>query len=127
MDKGYQTRGFTLIELMVALFILSIGLLGMIKMQMSSIQGNAFSGRMTTAIALAQDQMEIIINQDLDPWEDVTDTLGNPTLMGRQYAGYTVNWTITTDVPTPNLATVNVEVQWPGGTNPVRQVSYKRR
>jgi len=127
MDKGYQTQGFTLIELMVALFILSVGLLGMIKMQMSSIQGNAFSGRMTTAIALAQDQMEILINQDLDPWVDVTGTMNDPTLMGRQYVGYTVNWTITTDDPTTNLATVNVQVQWPGGTNPVRQVCYKRR
>ncbi len=127
MNKGYQTQGFTLIELMVALFILSVGLLGMIKMQMSSIQGNAFSGRMTTAIALAQDQMEILINQDLDPWADVTGTLNDPTLMGRQYDGYTVNWTITTDDPTPNLATVTVEVQWPGGSNPVIQVCYKRR
>jgi prepilin-type N-terminal cleavage/methylation domain-containing protein len=127
MDKGYQTQGFTLIELMVALFILSVGLLGMIKMQMSSIQGNAFSGRMTTAIALAQDQMEIIINQDLDPWAVDGGILTDPTLMGRQYSGYTVNWTIDPDVPTDNLATVTVEVQWPGGTNPVRQVSYKRR
>ncbi len=127
MNKGYQTQGFTLIELMVALFILSVGLLGMIKMQMSSIQGNAFSGRMTTAIALAQDQMEILINQDLDPWEDDEDTLDDPTLMGRQYVGYTVNWNITADVPTPNLATVTVDVQWPGGTNPVTQVCFKRR
>ncbi len=127
MDKGYQTQGFTLIELMVALFILSVGLLGMIKMQMSSIQGNAFSGRMTTAIALAQDQMEILINQDLDPWADVTGTLNDPTLMGRQYDGYTITWNITTGVPTNNLATVTVQVQWPGGPSPVTQVSYKRR
>lgn len=128
--KVFRGRGgFTLVELMAALVVLSIGLIGLMRMQMSSIQGNAFGGRMSTAIALGQDQMENLISQDLNPWPagPVTGTQADPTLMGRQYEDYTVTWTITPDSPILNVATLDVQVQWPGGQNPVHLVCMKKR
>ncbi len=124
-----RVQGFTLIELMVALFILSIGLLAMAKMQMSSIQGNAFGGRMTTAVALAQDQMEDLINRSLDPWPVATESepVSDPTLMGVTYSGHEVTWTIEPDSPIANVATLTVVVQWPGGQTPITLVGIKRR
>ncbi len=50
--------GFTLIEVLVALTILVIGLLGVALMQVVSIQGNTFSREMAVATGLGQDMLE---------------------------------------------------------------------
>lgn len=50
--------GFTLIEVLIALTILSIGLLGVAIMQVTSISGNTFSREMNVATGLAQDMLE---------------------------------------------------------------------
>lgn len=129
MKTNNRKQGFTLIELMVALFILSIGLLAMAKMQMSAIQGNTFGGRMTTAVALGQNQMESLINQSLDPWPLVTNSqvVPDPTILGEQYTGHTISWSITPNAPIPDTVTLRVVVEWPGGGTPITLVSIKRR
>ncbi|HDH02444.1 MAG TPA: prepilin-type N-terminal cleavage/methylation domain-containing protein [Nitrospirae bacterium] len=50
--------GFTLVEVLVALTILVIGLLGVALMQVVSIQGNTFSREMAVATGLGQDMLE---------------------------------------------------------------------
>ncbi len=50
--------GFTLVEVLVALIILVIGLLGVALLQVTSISGNTFSREMATATTLAQDLLE---------------------------------------------------------------------
>ena len=46
-------NGFTLIEVLVAIVILSVGLLGMASLTVAIIQGNKFSNDLTTATTLA--------------------------------------------------------------------------
>jgi len=48
----HNGRGFTLIEVMVAIALLVIGILGLIATATSVIQGNAISRQMTTAMSL---------------------------------------------------------------------------
>ncbi len=129
MIRKLGIQGVTLVELMVALTILSIGLLGISKMQLFSLQGNAFGGRLSTGLALAQNQMEGLINQDLDPWPEnpSTGSQPNPTFMGRQYNGYTITWTITPDTLNTDMAILGVRVQWPGGGTPISLIFHKRR
>ncbi len=50
--------GFTLIEVLIALTILLIGLLGVALMQVISISGNTFSKEMAVATGLGQDMVE---------------------------------------------------------------------
>lgn len=51
-------RGFTLIEVMVAIVILTVGLLSLAQMMVLATHSNTLSGRMTSSSALAKEQLE---------------------------------------------------------------------
>jgi Tfp pilus assembly protein PilV len=141
----HRSDGFSFSELLIALFVFSVGIMGMMKLQVSSIQQNAFSGRMTTAVALAQRQMESLISQEMEaeggifdpavnPWPLADDQLmvysdpeTNPQVGSATFKGYTVHWEITANAPIDDMATMQVRVQWPNGNNPITLISYRRR
>jgi len=51
-------KGFTLIEVLVALGVFSVALLGLEKMHLTAIQVNTVANRLTQATTLAQDRVE---------------------------------------------------------------------
>ena len=51
-------EGFSLIEVLVALAILAVGLLGLALFQTTAIKGNAIASKWTVATELAQDRLE---------------------------------------------------------------------
>ena len=63
--KGLKQRegGFTLLELMVAIVILSVGILGVATMQTSAMRANLRGYQMTEATTLAQDRLEYLLTQ----------------------------------------------------------------
>ena len=58
IKKAARQDAFTLLEVLVAISILSIGLLAVASMQVAAIQGNFHAKGVTTATALAQDTLE---------------------------------------------------------------------
>ncbi|MEW6079313.1 MAG: prepilin-type N-terminal cleavage/methylation domain-containing protein [Thermodesulfobacteriota bacterium] len=72
---GASTGGFTIIEVMLALVIFSVGLLGVASMQTSSVTGNTSSKLNTMAVEYASDYMENLlalgVDKDID---DIFDT-----------------------------------------------------
>lgn len=50
--------GFTLIELLVAMALSTVGLLGLLALQMIAIRGNVMSRNLSEAIGIAQTQLE---------------------------------------------------------------------
>jgi type IV pilus modification protein PilV len=102
--------GFTLIEVMVALVILSIGLLGLAALQLVAVKGNAFSTEMTYATMLAQQQAEILKSR---PYTDADLTEGSHSAVGNSKGvQYTVTWNVTNDSPDTDMKTVNLTVTW---------------
>lgn len=55
-----NSKGLTLIEVLVAIVILAIGLLGVAKMQYMAVAGNAFGREMQVAVQLGQEKLEMI-------------------------------------------------------------------
>jgi len=64
--------GFSLIEVLVALTIFAIGLLALASMQMTAINGNAISQRLTTETSVAEGVMEWL--QSLPATDPIFDT-----------------------------------------------------
>lgn len=60
MDIRKQQQGFTLVEVLVAIAVLTIGLLATAYMQAQSIEGNAQAIRTTKAATWAQDRIETL-------------------------------------------------------------------
>ena len=61
-DNKNQQSGFTLLEVLIALFIFSIGILGVNAMQLTSIQGNGKANRISEASNIAADRIEQILS-----------------------------------------------------------------
>ena len=61
MQKVTKNRkGFTILEVMVAILVLSIGILGLAPLFVVSMYGNSFSNEMTRANLLATDKIETL-------------------------------------------------------------------
>ena len=59
LAKGkHHQQGYSLVEVMVAILILTIGLLALAKMQTQAVASNSFGSQLTQATFLAQDKLE---------------------------------------------------------------------
>jgi type IV pilus assembly protein PilV len=108
-----QSKGFTLIEVMIALVILAVGILALATMQIVSIRSNAFSSEMTYATMMAQTRLEAIRNMNYD---DVTAvgqvTLPvDPTTKG---IAYRVQRLVQNNTPVTDMKTVTLVIDWLG-------------
>jgi type IV pilus assembly protein PilV len=56
--KNQKTGGFTLLEVLVAMVILAVGLLGMASLSVGIIKGNELSKEVSSATTCAREKME---------------------------------------------------------------------
>jgi len=121
--KNKKEKGFTLIEVLIAISILTVGILAMASMQISSIRGNYFSSNLTGGTNWAQDKVEYLISLDYDH-NDLKDTdgdgnggLDDTTSATSDYPPethdiYTLYWNVAPDWPVNNTKTIRVIVTW---------------
>jgi type IV pilus assembly protein PilV len=105
-------EGFTLIEITIALVVMSIGLTALAAVQISAIRGNAFSKRMTTAVSIADGKMEQIKNGSY-----ASIIPESATQVTQSNMNFTRQVTVTNNIaPLTNTKTVNVTVSWSEGS-----------
>lgn len=80
-DRAPRQRGFSLIEVLVALLVLSIGLLGLAALQTTSLQFNTGSYHRTQATFLAYDiidrmraNIDVVADSDGNAYDQPTST-----------------------------------------------------
>ncbi len=74
MNRLQQNSGFSLIEVIIALAIFSIGIVGLYAVQTRTISQNTTSSRITTAVTWASDKAEDLLGHN---YKDLTDTNTN--------------------------------------------------
>lgn len=111
MKMPCRQEGFTLVEVLIALMVLTVGLLGMAALTGSLVSAGALSRDRVAATTLAQAKIEEFKNTTISSSSTGSDTQG----------AFARTWTVTNGSPTANTATVVVTVSWPwsGGTRTV--------
>ncbi len=118
-------HGFTLIEVMIALSIMSVGVLSIGLAQLSALKLSTMSSRLSQGMYLAEEQMEIFRST---PWgpifttaaTNVPDPQGLLTPVQGDSAQFNRSWTITPNAPPHGLTEITVTVVW-SNSNGARQ------
>ncbi len=128
-------NGFTLLEVLIAILLFSIGLLALASMQITAIRANYFSGALTEASNWAAGQMEQLLslnfthadlqdadgdgiaglNHSDDPNVDgnaTTDTTNSQADFQQPRGIYRVSWNVADNVTANSTKTVTVMVTW---------------
>jgi type IV pilus assembly protein PilV len=84
MDLTKNNDGFTLIEVLIAMVVFSIGILGVMTMQIQAIKGNTDASRRSQASTVA---LSVIEELKRLPFDDVTLTAGANLNAGIAVAG----------------------------------------
>ena len=97
-----RKKGFTLIEVMLAMGVFAIGILAVASMQITAFQGNRSARLRTEAVTCASEYMEDLVNQGYSAITDGSDTKGEIDL----------SWTVSDNTPVNNTKTVKVIASW---------------
>ena len=99
--------GFTLLETMLALGVLSISLLALAGLQVTAIRGNILSQNITTAVSVAEKKIEELKNT---PYANIAAE--SATQVSASNMNFTQQVTVTNNSPLTNTKTVSVLVTW---------------
>lgn len=120
--KVSSSGGFTLLEVLFAIVILTIGLLGTAGLTTGIIRGNHFSKNITSATAAAQSQLESIKSAGYSN-ATATNFPNDSVTMGG--TNFTRTTTITSNSPAANMKTVSVTVSWTESNNTSRSLNLQ--
>ena len=114
MKKSLKSKGFTLIEVLVALVILAISLLALAGLMNITTRNNAFGGHLTEAATFAQDRMEEL---RVTAWDNIVSGNDAGPLQGATGINYNRAWTVVLGPNSPappndNEKRVTVMVNW---------------
>jgi len=112
-------KGFTLIEIMIALFLLTTALIGLVSVTTMVMKGNAFSKTSTTATTLAKDKIEELEGTTYDNLPAATTldywTAQGTALPSSTGAYFARSWS----APGTDTKTITVTVNWPSNRSVV--------
>jgi type IV pilus assembly protein PilV len=116
-----RSRGFTLVESMIALTILAIGLLAMLGLQMQALRQSEWGRHTTEGARIARDQLETFNRSPwgsavMQPtaWTANTSVARDVQMVNgtRTEQAFDLQWRITADAGDANLRHIDVRVQW---------------
>ena len=107
MNNSLKSSGFSLIEVLVSLVILSISLLALAGLMTMTTKNNSFGGHVTEAATFAQDRLELI---RATPYVNVVS--GNDQITGATTGiVYSRNWNVVANAAN-TLKTITITINW---------------
>ena len=118
--------GFTLLELLVALTILSVGLLGTAMLTTGIVRGNFFSKNITSATAIARTTIEGAQRVGYTAVNTyATDSSKVPPAVSMGGVSFSQSASVTNNSPASNMKTISVTVSWNEANNAARSVTLQ--
>ena len=107
-----RSKGFSLIEVMIALVILAVALLGLAGLMVTTTKNNSFGGHITEAATFAQDKLEQLRATPFGMIALNTTQTDNP--VGSTGITYTRSWVAVPNIPPPGntLDVITITVSW---------------
>lgn len=109
MTHSKISKGFSLVEVLVALVILSISLLALAGLMVQSTKNSSWGSHMTEAATLAQDRLEAL--RAVRPQTDIPEGMNNDQVTAASGIVYTRTWTVTTNAA-GTLRTITISITW---------------
>jgi prepilin-type N-terminal cleavage/methylation domain-containing protein len=106
-----KAKGFALIEILIALIILSISLLALASLMAMTTQNNSTGSHLTEAVTYAQDKLEEL---RVMSWGSVPVGTNGDQKPGSTGINYSRNWNV---VQSGTLKTITITVSWNDRTN----------
>jgi len=107
--KKHGEQGFSLVEVLITLFIFAVGVLAVALLLDMSIQKNASARLMSEATEIAQYQMEKLMGASYRDTElDASSSPYGPNIIGK----HSVSWAVQEDLPMPDMKTISLTVAW---------------
>jgi len=112
-----KSKGFSMIEALIAIVILSISLLALAGLMVTTTKNNSFGSNMTEAVTFAQDKLEEL---RVTPWAQIVTN--QDSLTGSTGIIYTRTWDVASLAnPSPPPAdyhkSVTIGISWNDGVN----------
>jgi prepilin-type N-terminal cleavage/methylation domain-containing protein len=127
MSTLYNKKGFTLIEILIALVTFSVGMLGVAGLVIVILHSNTFSKNVTAATTFAHDKMEEINRLDFasvatavgtEVW-DPENQLWSPANPTDAYTSYKRVTNVDTVTLPADMTIVTVTILWDSDTHTV--------
>lgn len=91
-------HGFTLIEILIAMLILTVAILALVSVTVMVIKGNSLNKMMNTATTLAKDQLETIKNSSQTDDAGFNSIVFSSWLNVTGFPDYQRQWTVATTI-----------------------------
>jgi len=103
-------KGFTLLEVLIAITILSVGLLAIASMQIAAIQTTGSAKSISKGIMWAEDRMEMLNSLDYGDalLSGTAGVISDPSPPD----GFNISWTVGDNNPRPQCKFITITVQW---------------
>ena len=98
--------GFTLIEVLIAMVILSVSLLALAGLMVTTTKSNSYGNHLTEASIFARDKLEEL---RAIRWENITEGINTEQRSGSTGIDYTRKWDVNTK---GSLKTITVSISW---------------
>ena len=106
-------RGFTLPEVLVSIFILTVGILGLVIGAITIMKANSMSHFHTVATQLGQDKLEQLTATTAAA--NISSCTGDSCEDPKpqyQHVSFTRTWAVTANTPAAGIKQIAVTVQW---------------
>jgi len=109
-----RSTGFTLIEVLIAIVILSVSLLALAGLMATTSQNNSLGGHITEAVTFAQGQLEELRVASWAVGSNMDIGAHNSNITGSSGIPYALNWTVAQNL-SGTIRTVTISVNWNDG------------